>query len=112
MNQIQQIAAYLPYMTCPGNHEWMYNFSNYVNRFSMPSNDGSGIVGGDNNHFYSINIGPVHLIAFSSEFYYFIQYGFLQMKRQYDWLVEDLRVQFTYYYFLYYFKPFILINLY
>ena len=21
MNQIQSIAAYLPYMTCPGNHE-------------------------------------------------------------------------------------------
>jgi hypothetical protein len=90
MNQIQSIAAYLPYMTCPGNHESAYNFSNYVNRFSMPSSDGS--IGGDNNHFFSVNIGPVHLISFSTEFYYFINYGFMQMKNQYDWLVKDLKV--------------------
>ncbi|PFX19149.1 Iron/zinc purple acid phosphatase-like protein [Stylophora pistillata] len=38
MNQIQPIAAYVPYMTCPGNHEYAYNFSNYKNRFSMPGN--------------------------------------------------------------------------
>ncbi|KAG2457817.1 ACP7 phosphatase, partial [Polypterus senegalus] len=36
MRQIQSIAAYVPYMTCPGNHEQAYNFSNYRNRFSMP----------------------------------------------------------------------------
>lgn len=29
MKQIQEIAAYLPYMTCVGNHEEKYNFSNY-----------------------------------------------------------------------------------
>ena len=29
MNQIQPIAAYVPYMVCPGNHEDAYNFSNY-----------------------------------------------------------------------------------
>ena len=29
MNQIEKIAAYLPYMTCAGNHEEAYNFSNY-----------------------------------------------------------------------------------
>ena len=23
-------------MTCPGNHEWHYNFSNYKARFNMP----------------------------------------------------------------------------
>lgn len=91
MNQIEPIAAYLPYMTCPGNHEWMYNFSNYKYRFSMPNKDNVSQVGGDNNHFYSINIGPVHLISFSTEFYYFIQYGFMQMSRQYDWLVNDLK---------------------
>lgn len=56
MNQIQSIAAYVPYMTCAGNHEWQYNFSNYVNRFSMPGADGKSM-GGDNNHFFSVNIG-------------------------------------------------------
>lgn len=29
MRQIESIAAYLPYMTVPGNHEEKYNFSNY-----------------------------------------------------------------------------------
>lgn len=91
MNQIQTIAAYLPYMTCPGNHEEAYNFSNYVYRFNMPSADGSSF-GGDNNHFYSINIGPVHLISFSSEFYYFLEYGFRQIINQYEWLENDLKI--------------------
>jgi hypothetical protein len=92
MNQIEPIAAYIPYMTCPGNHESAYNFSNYVNRFSMPSLNVPGSIGGDNNHFYSINIGPVHLISFSTEFYFSVEYGFEQIERQYEWLVRDLRV--------------------
>jgi len=29
MRQIESIAAYIPYMTVPGNHEEKYNFSNY-----------------------------------------------------------------------------------
>lgn len=96
MNQIQPIAGYLPYMTCVGNHEQAYNFSNYVNRFSMPRLD-SDSVGGDNNHFYSINIGPVHLIGFSTEFYYFFQYGLTQVQNQYNWLENDLKVIFSSY---------------
>ncbi|CAF0889652.1 unnamed protein product [Brachionus calyciflorus] len=91
MNQIQPIAAYVPYMTSPGNHEWQYNFSNYVNRFSMPNSNGKDF-GGDNNHFFSINIGPIHLISISTEFYYFVFYGFKQLSNQYKWLEEDLRV--------------------
>jgi len=68
------------------------NFSNYVHRFSMPSSDGKSI-GGDNNHFYSINIGPVHLISFSTEFYfYFFKYGLTQLSNQFSWLENDLKV--------------------
>lgn len=89
MNQIQSIAAYIPYMTAVGNHENAYNFSQYVNRFNMPNSDGK-TYGGDNNHFYSINIGPVHLISFSTEFYYYTEYGFTQVQTQYDWLEQDL----------------------
>ncbi len=29
MKQIEPIASVVPYMTCPGNHEHHYNFSNY-----------------------------------------------------------------------------------
>ncbi|RMZ98494.1 iron zinc purple acid phosphatase [Brachionus plicatilis] len=89
-NQMQPIAAYVPYMTCPGNHEWQYNFSNYVSKFSMPNGDGTKF-GGDNNLFYSINIGPIHLISFSTEFYYFFDFGFKQIVNQYKWLEEDLK---------------------
>jgi len=89
MNQIQSIAAYVPYMTCVGNHENAYNFSQYVNRFNMPNSDGKTF-GGDNNHFYSFNIGPIHIISFSTEFYYYTGYGFDQIANQYRWLQEDL----------------------
>lgn len=83
MNQIQQIAAYVPYMTAVGNHEQEYNFSNYKNRFTMPGEKTQGM-------FYSIDIGPVHFVMFSSEFYYFVQYGWTQIVEQYRWLEKDL----------------------
>jgi hypothetical protein len=57
----------------------------------MPGYDGLSI-GKDNNHFYSVNIGPVHLIGFSTEFYYFVNYGFKQIAAQYEWLENDLKV--------------------
>lgn len=89
MNKIQSIAAYVPYMTSVGNHEYHYNFTQYINRFNMPNKDGS--FGGDNNFFYSFDIGPVHIISFSTEFYYFFIYGFDQVRRQYEWLEKDLK---------------------
>lgn len=83
MNQIQQIAAYVPYMVCAGNHEEKYNFSNYRARFSMPGNSES--------LFYSFDLGPVHFIGISTEVYYFLNYGFKQLVKQYDWLEKDLK---------------------
>ncbi len=55
----------------------------------MPSSDGVSY-GGDSNYFFSINIGPVHLISISTEFYYFLEYGFDQLNVQYTWLENDL----------------------
>lgn len=86
MRQIEPIAAYVPYMTAVGNHENAYNFSNYANRFSMM--DKSGDI---NNFFYSFDIGPAHIISYSTEFYFFLKYGWHQVSRQYDWLVKDLQ---------------------
>ncbi|XP_068729313.1 acid phosphatase type 7-like [Montipora capricornis] len=83
MNQIQPVAAYVPYMTCPGNHEQAYNFSNYRNRFTMPGNT-EGI-------FYSWNIGPAHIISISTEVYFFFEYGKEQVAHQYEWLEKDLQ---------------------
>lgn len=107
MRQIEPIAAYVPYMTTVGNHEEKYNFSHYKvhnkefsiksikltnlkcifverqYRFSMPGNE--------NGLMFSFNLGPAHFITISTEFYYFLNYGFKQIVKQYDWLVNDLR---------------------
>jgi len=43
-----------------------------------------------NNHFYSFNIGPAHIVSFSTEFYYFTEYGWDQIGKQFKWLENDL----------------------
>lgn len=58
------------------------NFSNYRARFSMPH--------GTENLMYSFNIGPVHFIGFSTEVYYFLNYGLKTLVNHYDWLEKDL----------------------
>ncbi|ALC48861.1 CG1637, partial [Drosophila busckii] len=82
MRQIETVAAYLPYMVVPGNHEEKFNFSNYRARFSMP--------GGTENLFYSFDLGPVHFIGISTEVYYFLNYGLKTLVFQYEWLKQDL----------------------
>ncbi|XP_036450109.1 acid phosphatase type 7 [Colossoma macropomum] len=82
MKQIESIAAYVPYMTCPGNHEWAYNFSHYRNRFSMP--------GQTESLWYSWNIGSAHIISFSTEVYFYLKYGLDLLFKQYEWLKSDL----------------------
>ena len=62
----------MPYMTCPGNHEYHYNFSNYKARFNMPGDE-------DNRMFFSFDIGPVHFASISTEYYYFLNYGMQQV---------------------------------
>ena len=44
-----------------------------------------------NNYFYSFDVGPVHVIGFSSEFYFFVEYGWAQIAAQYQWLENDLK---------------------
>ncbi|XP_014257303.1 acid phosphatase type 7-like isoform X2 [Cimex lectularius] len=83
MKQIEPIAAYLPYMVAPGNHEESYNFSHYRERFSMP--------GPNENLFYSFDLGPAHFISLNTEAYYFIYYGIKIPIKQYLWLLEDLK---------------------
>ncbi|XP_035388918.1 acid phosphatase type 7 isoform X3 [Electrophorus electricus] len=85
MKQIESIAAYVPYMTCPGNHEWAYNFSHYRSRFNMP--------GQTEGLWYSWNIGSAHIISFSTEVYFYLEYGLDLLFRQYEWLKGDLEVE-------------------
>lgn len=86
MRQIEAIAAYVPYMTCVGNHEQAYNFSNYKNRFTMPSAGGDG-----QSMWFSFNAGPIHFISWASELYYFDNYGTDQIFNQMKWLEKDLQ---------------------
>ncbi|BFZ07401.1 hypothetical protein BsWGS_10440 [Bradybaena similaris] len=82
MRQIQTLAARLPYMTCPGNHEEAYNFSHYRHRFNMPGDEGRT--------YYSFNMGPVHFVSLSTELFFFWYYGPSQIVKQYYWLQKDL----------------------
>ncbi|XP_059155039.1 acid phosphatase type 7-like [Physella acuta] len=83
MDQIEPLASSVPYMTCVGNHENAYNFSNYRYIFNMP-NDNKKM-------YYSFNMGPVHFVSVSTEFFYFPYDGVQQIFDQYDWLVNDLK---------------------
>lgn len=94
------------------------NFTNYKYRFSMPKSGGDGRSmfyrysaaflnnistklslkffkhkfrhNGVNIICCSFNMGPAHIVSFSSEFYYFIKYGVRQVVEQYEWLKRDL----------------------
>ncbi|XP_064622970.1 acid phosphatase type 7-like isoform X1 [Lineus longissimus] len=85
MRQIEPIAANVPYMTCVGNHEYAYNFSNYKYRFTMPRAGGEG-----RGLWYSFDVGPIHFIAWDTELYYYTNYGKQQIYNQYKWLEQDL----------------------
>lgn len=49
--------------------------------------------GNINNHFFSFDMGPAHIIGLSTEFYFFVEYGITQIANQYKWLEEDLKVR-------------------
>jgi len=84
MDQIEPIAAYLPYMTCPGNHENADDFHQYRGRFSMPNYNATESL------YSSFDIGPVHFVAVSTEVYYFKD-ALERVKKQYAWLEQDLK---------------------
>ncbi|GMS81509.1 hypothetical protein PENTCL1PPCAC_3684, partial [Pristionchus entomophagus] len=86
---LEPLFATVPYMVVAGNHEAEKdtngNFTTYRNSFTMPD-EGYG-----DNQFYSFDVGPIHFVALSSEYYaYFEHYGMEPVFNQYDWLVKDL----------------------
>lgn len=50
----------------------------------------------DDAMFFSFDIGPVHFISISTEFYFFLEYGVKQVVNQYQWLENDLKVIINY----------------
>lgn len=92
LRDIEPIAAYVPYMVSAGNHERAYNFSHYKARFRMPSSgDGRDAQRSSDNHYYSFDLGPVHVVAWNSEAFFYPQYfDAAYVDRMYDWLARDL----------------------
>lgn len=85
MQMIEPIAANVPYMVSPGNHDTFKNFTHFKNRFAMPNPEAE-------NFFYSFNLGPVHFISLNTEAYFWQkEYGYNQMVAQYNWLEKDLK---------------------
>ncbi|PIO77507.1 hypothetical protein TELCIR_00389 [Teladorsagia circumcincta] len=77
-------------MVVAGNHEDDgKNFTDYQERFWMPDN------GYNDSQFYSFDIGPIHWVGISAEYYgYFYSYGMGPVMAQYEWLKNDLKVCF------------------
>ncbi|GFO21328.1 purple acid phosphatase [Plakobranchus ocellatus] len=83
---IEPAAASIPYMTCPGNHEIdLESFAHYRHRFAMP---GSKWPLPMNKMWYSIDIGLVHFVSYSSEV--FFTHNGKYVNEQKDWLIRDL----------------------
>ncbi|CEG41438.1 iron zinc purple acid phosphatase-like [Plasmopara halstedii] len=107
MQELEPIAASVPFMVCPGNHEMHNMFSHYSHRFRlMPNNENEGLqtvhVGGrsknakleevPNNWFYSFDVGLVHFAIISTEIYFkktFDVDGNLKVRQE-AWLESDL----------------------
>eukprot|EP01083_Nonionella_stella_P306110 1070748_1 len=93
MRDISTVAASVPYMTCPGNHERGYNFSHYSQRFrGQPPNleyptvwTLSGPT--PNNWFFSWNSGLTHFAAIDTEIYFDFP---ALISIQWNWLKADL----------------------
>lgn len=87
MRVVEDIAARVPYMTSPGNHEIDEDtFSHYRHRFSMPNTEWPIPV---DKMWYSLDIGQVHFISYSSEVF-FTQQG-VHVAAQRNWLMADLK---------------------
>uniref|UniRef100_W6NBU1 Purple acid phosphatase n=1 Tax=Haemonchus contortus TaxID=6289 RepID=W6NBU1_HAECO len=88
MNQLEPLISKVPYMVVAGNHEDDgKNFTDYQERFWMPDN------GYDDSQFYSFDIGPIHWVGISAEYYgYYYAYGMGPVLAQYEWLKNDLKL--------------------
>ena len=87
MSIIEPIAAYVPYMTCPGNHEHHENYKEYRYRFPMPLNSNKRT-----ELHYSFNYGPIHFISLNTEVYYHKDKSIIDIASMYFWLRNDLEL--------------------
>lgn len=80
---IEAIASRVPYQVVVGNHEKHQNFGHFKRRFTMPGNA--------ENLYYSLNIGPMHLVIYSSEVFCKKPNCRDVRVAQMNWLIQDLQ---------------------
>lgn len=86
MQEIEEMASHFPYMTAPGNHEIeLDTFNNYRYRFAMPN---SGWPIPLSKMWYSLDIGPVHFLSYSSEVFFTANGQYVQSQK--EWIQSDL----------------------
>ncbi len=93
MQQIEPLAAHVPYHICPGNHESATDFYQYRMRLgaAMPAAVGAPS-GGGNGTFHSFNVGGLHVALVSSEVYFSVQPHSAGLAvEQAAWLEADLK---------------------
>jgi len=79
--QIQPLASQIPFMTVVGNHENLFNFTAYINRFDMPNKQS----GSESKFWYSFDFSYAHFVMISTE--HDIGIG----TSQYNWIKQDLK---------------------
>ena len=85
-NMIQPVAANIPYMGIPGNHELAKNGTQFKNRFKLPVNEANQGTG----YFFSIKLGRAHYVLIDTEHY--LDKDFADMATtQFNWLKNDLK---------------------
>jgi len=62
--QIQRVAAYIPYMIIPGNHDTLFDSTALISRYNMPGYRTT------NTFWYSFDYGFVHFVMMSTEHNY------------------------------------------
>ncbi|EGD77773.1 hypothetical protein PTSG_08863 [Salpingoeca rosetta] len=83
--QVQPLAANIPYVAGVGNHEKFFNYSSYLARFKNPEPWGGSPSAIDNATFwFSFDFGLVHFTMMSTE------HDYTPGSRQHRWIVDDL----------------------
>lgn len=77
---MEPVASVAPYLVGVGNHEAWYNFTAFRHRFNMPAERS----GGNGNFWWSVDVGLVHVLSFSTE------HDFRVGSEQYAWIERDL----------------------
>jgi len=89
MNQIQPVAASVPYMITAGNHEAHGNFTEYENRFLGVTRGLAAASGSPTNLWYSWNSEFTHFVVIDTEMYNY-SYSAVEVKNALSWLEADL----------------------